>query len=246
MPLTLTWLDGSRYNRPAGKCRLMNLYCGGAKQMSLPISNEIYSAEEYLMLERKSEERNEYLDGQIYAMAGESPEHGAICVNLTRIISTHLLGKPCQVFSKDMKVRSGPIPKRGYTTKGLFSYPDLIVVCGELKFHDERRDVLLNPTVIIEVLSSSTEAFDRGEKWLRYQTWLPELADYILVSQTQPLIEQFRRELDGKWIYSFVKELESSLHLSSIDCTLQLAEVYDRVVFPVEEPGSLDEEEKPA
>src|SRR4051812_8530535 len=113
--------------------------------MRLPMSHEIYSAEEYLMLERKYDERHEYLDGLIYEMAGESPEHGKICVNLTRIISTQLLGKPCQVFSNDMKVRSGPAPKRGYTTKGLFSYPDLLVVCGELKLQDEHRDVLLNP-----------------------------------------------------------------------------------------------------
>jgi len=103
--------------------------------------------------------------------------------------------------------------------------------------------VLLNPTVVIEVLSPTTEAFDRGEKWFRYQTWLPELSDYLLVSQTKPLIEHFHREADDKWLYSFVKELESSLHLSSIDCTPQLAEVYDRVVFPVEEPESLSEEE---
>jgi len=211
--------------------------------MSLPISHEIYSAEEYLTLERKSEERNEYLDGQIYAMAGESPEHGAICTNINGQLYSQLRGKPCQVFSKDMKVRSGPTPKRGHTTKGLFSYPDLLVVCGELKFHDERHDVLLNPTVIIEVLSPSTEAFDRGEKWLRYQTWLPEITDYLLVSQTLPLIEQFHREMDGRWIYSFVKELESSLHLSSIDCTLQLADVFDRVAFPVEEDEVLGEEE---
>src|SRR5437016_303092 len=102
--------------------------------MSLPHSQILYTTEEYLTLEREAEERHEYLDGEIYAMAGESPEHGAICVNLTRIISTRLLGTPCQAFSKDMKVRSGPTPKRGHTTKGLFSYPDLIVVCGELKF----------------------------------------------------------------------------------------------------------------
>jgi Uma2 family endonuclease len=121
--------------------------------MSLPRAHTRYSTEEYLALERESEERHEYLDGQIYAMAGDSPEHGAICTNLIRIISTQLLGSPCQVFSKDMKVRSGAAPKLGQTAKGLYSYPDLLVVCGELKFHDEHRDVLLNPAVIIEVLS---------------------------------------------------------------------------------------------
>lgn len=210
--------------------------------MSLPRSHISYSIDEYLTLERESEERYEYLDGEIHEMVGESPEHGAICMNLGRIISTQLLGKPCQAFSKDIKVRSGPTPKRGYTTKGLFSYPDLLVVCGELKFHDERRDVLLNPAVIIEVLSQTTEAFDRGEKWSRYQTWLPELSDYVLVSQSKPQIEHFHRQSSGEWLYSLVKELESSFHLASINCTLQLADVYDRIVFPVEAPEELSED----
>jgi len=204
-------------------------------EVSLPHSQTIYSAEEYLAIEREAVERHEYLDGEIYAMAGESPEHGAICVNLTGQLYAQLRGSPCQLFSKDMKVRSGPAPQRSHTTKGLFSYPDLIVVCGELKFHDEHRDVLLNPTLIIEVLSPTTEAFDRGEKWLRYQRWLPELSDYVLVSQSMPLIEHFNRQSGGAWLYSFVNELEGSLNLRSIDCSLHLAEVYDRVSFPVEE-----------
>lgn len=210
--------------------------------MSLPRAHTRHSVEEYLALERESEERREYLDGQIYAMAGESPEHGAICTNLTRIISTQLLRSPCQVFSKDMKVRSGPAPKLGQTTKGLYSYPDLLVVCGELKFHDEHRDVLLNPAVIIEVLSPTTEAFDRGEKWARYQTWLPELTDYLLVSQTKPRIDHFHRRAGGEWLYSLVNNLEDSLRLDSIGCILQLTDVYDRIVFPVEESEDLSEE----
>jgi Uma2 family endonuclease len=210
--------------------------------MSLARSHISHSIDEYLALERESEERHEYLDGQIYEMAGESPEHGAICINISGQLYNQLRGRECQVFSKDMKVRSGPTPKRGHTTKGLFSYPDLLVVCGKLKFHDEHRDVLLNPAVIIEVLSPTTEAFDRGEKWSRYQTWLPELSDYILVSQLKPQIDHFHRAENGQWIYSLVRELEGSLHLASIDCTLQLAEVYDRIVFPVEPPDDLSED----
>jgi Uma2 family endonuclease len=211
--------------------------------MSLPRSHVSYSIDEYLALERESEERHEYLDGEIYEMAGESLEHGAICTNIGGQLYTQLRGRDCQVFSKDIKVRSGPTPKRGYTTKGLFSYPDLLVVCGEVKFHDERRDVLLNPAVIIEVLSPTTEAFDRGEKWLRYQTWLPELSNYILVSQSKPQIEHFHRQSSGEWLYSLVKELESSLHLTSINCALQLTDVYDRIVFPVEAPEELSEDQ---
>src|SRR5215212_3537014 len=202
--------------------------------MSLPRAYTRHSVEEYLALERESEERSEYLDGQIYAMAGESPEHGAICTNIGGQLYAQLRGKSCQVFSKDMKVRSGPAPKLGQT-KGLYSYPDLVVVCGDLKFHDEHRDVLLNPSVVVEVLSPATEAFDRGEKWARYQTWLPELTDYLLVSQTKPQIDHFHRRAGGEWVYSLVNSLEDSLYLNSVGCVLELIDVYDRIVFPVEE-----------
>ena len=210
--------------------------------MSLPLASPRYSAEEYLALERDTEERHEYLDGHVYEMAGESPEHGIICTNLSGQLYNQLRGKPCQVFSKDMKVRSGPSPTVGQTMKGLFSYPDLIVVCGELRFHNEHRDVLLDPAVIIEVLSPATEAFDRGEKWARYQTWLPELSDYLLVSQSKPQIEHFHRQAGGEWLYSLVNAPRESLHLISIDCILQLADVYDRVAFPVEASENLSEE----
>ena len=210
--------------------------------MSLPQSQPYYTVEEYLALERESEERHEYLDGQIYAMAGESEEHGDICVNLVRIISTQLLGTPCRVWSKDTKVLSGPAPKSPQSTKGLFSYPDLVVVCGERQYHDQHRDVLLNPKVIIEVLSPSTEAFDRGEKFRGYRTYLDSLTDYILVSQSMPLIEHYRRQPHDEWTLAAVSQLEGSLRLASIDCTLRLAEVYDRVTFPAETPEDSDGE----
>jgi Uma2 family endonuclease len=137
-----------------------------------------------------------------------------------------------------MKVRSGPSPRSGYGPKGLYSYPDLLIVCGELKFHDEHRDVLLNPTVIIEVLSPATEAFDRGEKWARYQTWLPELSDYLLVSQVKPQIDHFQRQAGGEWLYSLIRGLGESIQLNSVGCALQLAEIYDRIAFPSEAPES--------
>lgn len=210
--------------------------------MSLARSQSFHTIEEYLALERDSEDRYEYLDGEIYAMAGESPEHGVICTNISGQLYNQLRGTPCQVFSKDMKVRSGPKPKTRYERKGLYSYPDLVIVCGEPQFHDQYRDVLVNPTAIIEVLSPSTEAFDRGEKWLRYQTWLPSLAHYVLVSQSKPRIEHFLRQPDDEWLYSSVNSLEGSLHLVEINCALRLAEVYDRITFPVDAPEQTDEE----
>jgi len=210
--------------------------------MSLPQSQPNVTVEEYLTLERESEERHEYLDRQLYAMVGESEEHGDICVNSVGELRTQLRGRPCRVWTKDVKVRSGPTPKPYRTTRGLFSYPDVVVVCGERQYHDQHRDVLLNPKVIIEVLSPSTEAFDRGEKFRRYRSYLNSLIDYVLVSQAMPLVEHYRRQSNNEWVLAAVGELEGNLQLASIDCTLRLAEIYDRVTFPAETIEPPDEE----
>ena len=129
-------------------------------------------------------------------MAGESPNHGRICTNLTRIRSTQLLGSPCEVFSKDTKVRSGPA--QAHTRAGLWSYPDLVIVCGQGQYHDQYQDVLLNPRMLVEVLSPSTAKFDRGEKWDRYRTWLPSVQDYVLVAQDAPRVEHWHRLEDKR------------------------------------------------
>jgi Uma2 family endonuclease len=204
--------------------------------MSLPQTIARYTVEEYLALERESEERHEFLDGQIYAMAGESNEHADISVNLVRELSSQLKGTPCRVWTKDSKVLSGPAIRSYKSIKGLFSYPDIVVVCGEPRFLDEHRDVLLNPNLIIEVLSPSTESFDRGEKFWRYRTHLASLTDYVQVSQALPLIEHFRRQANDQWILTTVSEMTGSLSLESINCTLRMSEVYDRVTFPEEKP----------
>ena len=203
--------------------------------MSMPQTQPCYTVEEYLALERQSEERHEYIDGQIYAMAGESNEHADISVNLVSELRSQLKGTPCRVWTKDSKVLSGPAISSYKSIKGLFSYPDIVVVCGEPRFLDEHRDVLLNPTLIIEVLSPSTESFDRGEKFRRYRTHLASLTDYVQVSQALPLIEHFRRQGNDEWVLSTVSDMTGSLHLASINCTLRMSEVYDRVSFPEEE-----------
>jgi Uma2 family endonuclease len=115
----------------------------------------------------------------------------------------------------------------------LFSYPDVSVVCGVPKFHDERRDVLLNPTLIIEVLSPGTELFDRGEKFHRYRTCLESLQDYLLVSTEIPMVELYQRQVGGFWLYSAATELDAKVSLPSIGGELSLADIYDRVEFPV-------------
>ena len=191
------------------------------------LSQPACSPDEYLAFERLSDGRHEFLDGYIYAMAGESIEHSTICFNLATIVGTELRGKPCRGLSPNMKIRTSPT--------GLYSYSDLTVVCGEPLFHDRQRDVLVNPIVIIEVLSPSTEAYDRGEKWVRYQQ-IESLSDYLLIAQDRPLIEHYLRQPDGRWLYSATADRAGSVSLVSIDCRLRLADVYDRISFPTTPP----------
>ena len=186
------------------------------------------SAEQYLQLERVSEMRHEFLDGVMYAMAGESRDHSRICFNLATIIGAQIRGKACEGFSPNMKVRAG--------IGGLYAYPDLMIVCGEAKFHDEQGDVLLNPTVIFEVLSSSTEKYDRGEKFRRYRTQVESLKDYVLVSQDQMRVEHHHRETDGAWSQVEMNGADGMLVLDSIECTVPLAEIYRNTEVTKESP----------
>lgn len=214
---------------------------------SMRTPESFYTEDEYLALERASQERREYLDGQIYLMAGESEAHGTITINLAVEVGSQLKGTPCRAFSKDTKVRSGPLPKSRYAAEGFYSFPDLVVVCGERQYLDEHQDVLLNPKVIIEVLSPSTEAFDRGEKFARYRKHLDSLTDYVVVAQSQLMIEHFARDENGVWVIAVTAtDLSQNVVLSSIGCTLRLSDAYDRIVFPAKvaegqiEPASAD------
>jgi len=177
---------------------------------------------DYLARERRSEVRSEYLNGRIYAMSGASREHNRITINLSAMLHSRLKGKPCEPFSGDLRVKVNPT--------GLYTYPDVIVACGESRFEDEHVDTLLDPTVIIEVLSDSTEAYDRGEKFAHYRA-LESLTDYLLVAQDRPRIEHFVRQPDSRWLYSVTDRLDKQVEIATIDCVLPLAEVYERVVF---------------
>jgi Uma2 family endonuclease len=185
---------------------------------------------EYLTFERAATERHEYLDGLIYAMAGESENHGRICVNLTASLVSQLRGSDCEVFSKDTKVLCGLY--RAYTREGLYAYPALVIVCGGGQYHDQARDVLLNPTVLLEVLSPSTEAFDRGEKFVRYRHWLPSLRDYVLVAQEHPMLDHYHRTAPDQWILTTARGLDASLVLATLGARFALRDVYERVAFP--------------
>jgi Uma2 family endonuclease len=199
--------------------------------MGLAQPKPYYTIEDYLAIERTSDERYEFLDGEIYLMAGESGAHGDICTNLVREISFQLKGTACRIRSKDTKVRSGAEPQKARTTKGMFSYPDLVVFCGELQHHDNFKDVVTNPAVVIEILSESTAEFDRGEKFVRYRNWNPTLTDYISVSQDKPFVEHFVRQLDGSWMLKEYRGFDAAFTIDSINCSLRFSEVYDRVEF---------------
>ena len=200
-----------------------------------------YTPEEYLRLEREADERHEYLDGEIFAMAGESWEHGDVSVNLVAELGRQLKGTACRARTKDTKVRSGPLPYNSRRPKGLFSYPDVVVICGEPEYLDDYGDVVTNPAAIFEVLSPATELRDRNLKFQRYDKWNPTLHDYVLISQSAPLVEHFQRQTGGSWLYRRYEGLEQCVPLASIGCTLALSDLYDRVEFPTEE-SELEEE----
>jgi Uma2 family endonuclease len=189
-----------------------------------------YTPDEYLEIERAAELKSEYLDGQIYAMAGGSPEHNTISINLTVEVGGALRSGPCRPFGSDQKVR---IP-----SEALFTYPDLSVVCGEPRYHDSYGDVLLNPAAIFEVLSPSTEDYDRGRKFTRYQQ-IESLSDYILIAQDQPRIDHYVRQTPDRWLLTTYVGLETMFQIPSIGCALRLSDVYNRIEF--RENGEGDE-----
>ncbi|MGH9949189.1 MAG: Uma2 family endonuclease [Pyrinomonadaceae bacterium] len=180
------------------------------------------SPTEYLKFERKSEIRHEYFDGEIFAMAGAKRNHNKVTTNLGGLIWQHLKGKDCESYSSDMRVYV-PI-------SGLYTYPDIVVVCGEPQFQDDVPDTLLNPTLLIEVLSDSTEGYDRGRKFQHYRS-IESLREYVLVSQDHARIEKYVRQGDGFWVLSEAIGVESAITLESIACPIPLAEVYDKIDF---------------
>ena len=188
--------------------------------MSSVLKQTHYTAEEYLTLERSVSYKSEFHDGQIYAMTGASREHNLITVNIARELSVQLKRRPCEAYMNDMRVKAAEA--RSY------HYPDIVVVCGTPQFEDAQVDTLLNPTLLIEVLSPSTEAYDRGGKFAHYRK-IPTLCEYLLVAQDQPSIERYVRQGDV-WILSEAVGLEASAPLQSIGCILSLREVYDKVL----------------
>lgn len=180
---------------------------------SAPAQKYDLTDEEYLTLERRAET----------SKAGGTSRHGLVTVNLASELRQHLKQRPCRVYSGDLRVK---IP-----AAGIYYYPDLSVVCGEPLFEDGNDRDLLNPILIVEVLSSSTESHDRGEKFQNYQM-LSSLKEYVLVAQDRPHVEHYLRQAGRVWLYTAVSGLANTISLSSVGCQIPLAEIFDKVNFP--------------
>jgi len=186
--------------------------------MERPIRSGV-TAEDYLEFERASEERHELINGEMFVMSGSTREHSLIAVNIGSKLSTALRSKPYEVLNSGMRIRIEAMNR--------FTYADVPVVCGPPQLLDEERDVLLNPTAIFEVLSDSTEGYDRGEKFAGYRT-LPSLQEYVRVSQKEKLVEHFHRQADGSWLLR-VSGAGESVSLPSLGCELTVDEIYFKV-----------------
>jgi Uma2 family endonuclease len=179
------------------------------------------SPEEYLEAERKAEYKSEYLDGQVFAMSGASRRHNLIVGKIIGGLFGQLRGRPCEVYPSDMRLR---VPETG-----LYTYPDVTVVCGTPQLQDGYFDVLLNPTVLFEVLSESTERTDRHRKALHYRR-IRSLEHYLLMSQEEPLVESYRRVGDAEWRLTEASGIDASIALDAIACELALRELYEGVL----------------
>ncbi len=181
-----------------------------------------FTEEQYLEIEREAEYKSEYFAGEMRAMAGANECHSLITVNLAAYLSQQFRDRPCRVYMSAMRVR---IP-----ATGLYTYPDVIAVCGEPKFRDEQRDTLLNPNLVVEVLSPSTEAYDRGRKFEHYRT-IASVSEYLLVSSDRIQVDLYTRQADGRFLLTYASDLDETLELQSVGCLIALSALYEKVEF---------------
>lgn len=205
-------------------------------------SESFYMVEEYLEMERQSLERHEYIDGKIVWKESGSGVHSDICTNLIGEFHLQTKKREFHVRAIATKVKSGSFRQtRNRQIFGMFLYPDIVVICGKVEHHDEKKDIILNPKVVVEVLSESTELFDRNNKFQRYRMFSPALTDYILVSQDKPMVEHFIRQADESWKLFIHIGLEEILNVESIECRLKLTDIYDRIEFSREALDFIEE-----
>lgn len=187
----------------------------------MPEAQRHLELDEYLALERAGEVRHEYLRGELFAMVGASRGRNLIVTRLVVALHTRLRERGCEVYSNDMRVR--------VEATDFVAYPDVVVACGEPSFHDRQADTLLDPVLIVGVLSPSTSDYDRGGKFARYRS-IPSLRDYLLVAQGANHVEHFARERDGTWRITETRDRTTAVELTTIGCTLPVAEIYDRLI----------------
>jgi Uma2 family endonuclease len=178
---------------------------------------------EYLARERVAEFKSEFYNGEMFAMAGASREHNAIKENLSIELGNRLKGSSCRTFSSDQRVK---VP-----ATGLYTYPDIVVVCGQAEYDPIDRDTLVNPVAIIDVQSPPTEKYDRGARFRQYQR-LPSLKEYVLVAQDEPVCERFVRQPDGSWNLTTFTDPAGELALATVPARIPMADVYAGVTFP--------------
>jgi Uma2 family endonuclease len=179
------------------------------------------TAAEYLEIERAAESKSEFFAGEMFATAGASEEHNLIVANVVGELRSHLKGRPCRVYPGGMRVK--------VSATGLCTYPDVVVICGDRQFDDQKRDTLLNPTLIVEVLSETTEAYDRSDKFDHYRQ-MESLQEYVLIAQDRPRLDHYARQTGGRqWLLTVFRDLQEHAPLPSIGCELALAEVYEKV-----------------
>jgi Uma2 family endonuclease len=189
--------------------------------MTRAVTTETISLDDYLALERAGSIKHEYFQGEMTPMTGASRRHNLLVMALASSLYGQLRGQPCEVYASDMRVR---------TPSGLYTYPDVVVACGEPQFEDDQIDTLVTPTVLIEVLSKSTMAYDRGEKFEHYRA-IASLTDYIMVAQDKVLVEHFVRQDDDFWLFSEARLLDQTVSIGSLGCTLSLDAIYERIQF---------------
>jgi Uma2 family endonuclease len=184
-----------------------------------------YTVEEYLKLEESTREKHEFFQGEVFAMSGANEAHDLIVLNVGAELRQKLRGKPCRVYPSDLRVKVDP--------SGLYTYPDVVVVCGQPRF-EQPGETLLNPTLLVEALSDSSEAYDRGRTSEQYRT-MASLTDYLLIAQDRVLVEHYSRQPEDRWLLHAANRMQDSIAIDSLGCTLPLAEVY----FNVPETGAV-------
>ena len=177
---------------------------------------------DYLVLERKAPTKSEYYKGEVFAMSGASKEHNKIVAGTIVEIGQHLKGKKCSIMTRDTRV-CNPL-------NTLFTYPDVVVTCEEEEYLDTEFDTLLNPTIIIEVLSKSTKSYDRKSKFAEYKT-LDSFQEYILIDQNKCYIETYFKEKPNSWLGTDYKDITNTIYLKSLDCSIEIADIYDNIVL---------------